>query len=85
MGLGSKGVEDTGKFDGDVASVDDDNPFHLVFEFEETRGDTEARSGNFIVSGNGRVATDGDANVIGLDCIVPHQAERPGPRWGTRW
>ena len=70
VGLGSEGVEDTGKFYGDVTSTDDDDSFRLVFEGEETiRSDAEASSGNFLVRGDGRVAADGDADVIGLDGV----------------
>jgi hypothetical protein len=69
-GLGSEGVEDTSQFDGDVTSTDDDDSFRLVFEFEETIGsDTETSSGNFLVRGGGRVTTDGDANLVGLDGV----------------
>ena len=67
MGLGSEGVEDTSEFDGDVTSADDDDSFRLVFEVEEAiRGDTKASPGNFLVRGNGRMTTGGDANMISL-------------------
>ena len=70
MSLGSEGIEDTRKFDGDVTSADDDDSFRLVFEVEEAiRGNTEARAGDVLVGGDGRVTTNGDANVIGLDGI----------------
>jgi len=70
MGLGSKGVEDTSQFDGDVTSTDDDDTFRLFFEFEETiGGDTKTSSGDFLVRGDGRVTTDGEANLVGLDGV----------------
>ena len=70
VGLGPEGVEDAGEFDGDVTSTDDDDPFRLVFEGEETiRGDTEASSRNFFLRGDGRVTTNGDADVVRLDGV----------------
>jgi len=70
IGLGSEGVEDTGELYGDVTSADDDDSFRLVFELEEAiGGNTETSSGDFLVRGNGRMATDGDANVICRDGV----------------
>lgn len=70
MGLGPEGVEDTGEFDGDVASTNDNDPFGLFFEGEEPiRGDTKVSSGNLLFRGGGRVTTDSDANVVGLDGV----------------
>jgi len=34
VSLGSEGVEDTGEFDGDITSTDDNDSFRLVFEGE---------------------------------------------------
>jgi hypothetical protein len=59
MGLGPKGVEDTGEFDGDVPSTDNDYSFRLVFEGEETiRGDTEASSGDLFLGRDDGVTAD---------------------------
>jgi hypothetical protein len=73
MGLGSEGVEDTGEFDGDVASTGDDDTFRLVLELEETvGGDTEAGAGNIFVRGDGGATTDGDTNVFSVEDVGLH-------------
>ena len=70
MGLCSEGVENTGQFNGDIAGTDDDDPFWLVFEVEETiGGDAEASSGDFLFRGDGRVTANGNANVVGFDGV----------------
>ena len=70
MGLAPEGIEDTGEFDGDVTSTDDDDPFWLVFEGEETiGGNAEVSSRDFLLRGGGRMATDGDTNVVRLDGV----------------
>ena len=70
MGFGSKGVEDTSEFDGDITSTDNDDSFRLVLEIKETiRGDTEASPRNFLFGGDDWVTTNGDANVVGLDGV----------------
>jgi len=70
MGLGSKSVEDTSEFDGNVTSADDDDSFRLVFEVKETiRGDTETSSGDVLVRGDDRMTADGNTNFVGFDGV----------------
>lgn len=70
VGLRSEGVEDTGEFDGDITGTDDDDSFRLVLEVEETiRGNTKVGSRNLFFRGDGRVPSNSDANMVGLDGV----------------